>query len=79
MLYDGKKHERWLHQLHEILDLILNKSPRQFNPLQQVIQEKKKKIKTQSQKTNNKPTTVSLGYKVGMLYTPLKQGSIICF
>lgn len=40
---------------------------------------KKKKIKTQSQKTNNKPTTVSLGYKVGMLYTPLKQGSIICF
>lgn len=60
------------------LDLILNRSPRQFNALQQVIQEKKK-IKTQSQKTNNKPTTVSLGYKVGMLYTSLKQGSIICF
>lgn len=59
MLYDGKKHERWLHQLHEILDLILNKSPRQFNPLQQVIQEKKKKkskLKAKKQTINPPPS-----------------------
>lgn len=39
----------------------------------------RKKKNQNSKPKNNKPTTVSLGYKVGMLYTPLKQGSIICF